>query len=459
MLWAPRTALPHRLALLAYLSVDLLDTSEGQWIGAEGIRYGPDLGTDATPTPGPPLELAEIEHLYETEIAKVRLSITQRRLRELVEVRLGAEPLLAEILRYADRHLSDLLEERTPVVDDSVGRFVYRESFARPDARRYRARFLERYRPPPSKRVLLIVPCSHRKPYRLSRSHRRFARAVEGLGPLERVHWVSVTSPLGVVPRELEDMAPSRNYDIPVTGDWDEAERVAVIGGVRHLVSSGTYSQVVVHLDPGEYRFLRDAWPGNTLPDWTCPGDSPTSSEALGRLREGVSRSLENVGPAPGGVLAVVREELESIARVQWGARQAELLFAPPVRLSGRPWFQRVTDGAGTDLGVWTIQRGLFHLTVPGARRMESVPPLQVTVDEGVPLMGDLFVPGVVDADPGIRVGDAVSLARGGSLVGVGEARLPGRLMKELSRGLAVHVRHRSVGSTEPKSAGLELPP
>ena len=37
-----------------------------------------------------------------------------------------------------------------------------------------------------------------------------------------------VTSPLGLVPRDLEEVWPAGHYDIPVTGDWtqDEINRV-----------------------------------------------------------------------------------------------------------------------------------------------------------------------------------------------------------------------------------------
>jgi predicted RNA-binding protein len=52
-------------------------------------------------------------------------------------------------------------------------------------------------------------------------------------------------------------------------------------------------------------------------------------------------------------------------------------------------------------------------------------------------------------ADPEIRAGDSVILLRGGALAGVGEAVLPGRLMVELPRGLAVRMRHRAHGPTD----------
>jgi archaeosine synthase len=257
-----------------------------------------------------------------------------------------------------------------------------------------------------------------------------------------------VSSPLGLVPRELEDFPPARHYDIPVTGDWEESERAYVRASLTHLRGSGNYHVVIVHLDPQEYSFLAEEIPSSETVRWTLTDDRTTTAEAVAALRSAAREALASESPVPGGPLAVVREELEAVAAVQFGRAAAQRLFAPPVRLSGRPWFQRVTDGRN-DLATWREERGLFQLTVAGARRLMPDPPLAVDVDPGVSLEGDLFVPGVRRADERIRVGDAVVLVQDGRLAAVGEAALPGRLMTELSRGLAVRVRHREHAPTD----------
>ncbi|MGI0151450.1 MAG: DUF5591 domain-containing protein, partial [Thermoplasmata archaeon] len=376
--------------------------------------------------------------------------IGEGRLRELVEGRLSSEPVLAEMLRYADRDLAPLLEERTPVyVGDRTGRYVLAESLRRPEMRRFRRRLIERYRPPPSKEILLLVPCSRTKPYRRSRSHRRFAGAGEGLSPLERVHVVSVSSPIGVVPRELEDIYPARHYDIPVTGEWSEPERDAVREGIRHLLETGAYRSVIVHLDPTEYFFLSDVL-GSTRPVvWTIGDDRTTSNAAIASLRAALTAALEGCRPVSGGPLSVVREELGEVAAWQFGRPGAARLFGPPLRLAGRPWFQRLTDGRGTDLATWQEERGIFQLTIAGGSRLMPDPPLAVEIDPRVPLSGDLFVPGVRAADPAIRVGDAVEVVREGSLAAVGEAMLPGSMMTRIGHGTAVRLRHRVHASTD----------
>jgi archaeosine synthase len=469
VLWAPRVALPHRIPLLVYLGIDFLDTTEGLLAAGRGEFLDPTLGVLPAGTARPdgmcdcpgcrggardPLT-EHARFAYRRALAETRAAARLGRLRELVESRQTAEPALAEMLRYADQDLGPLLEERCPVTGNGSQNYVLLESFRRPEMARFRRRLIERYRPPASKSVLLLVPCSRTKPYRNSRSHRRFASAWDGMRAAERIHVVSVSSPIGIVPRELEDMPPARHYDIPVTGDWVGPERDAVTAGVRHLLAAGQYRSVVVHLDPEEYSFLRPALPDTLSVAWTIADDRTTTPAAIGSLRDALGAALESEAPVSGGPLAVVREELREVVSVQFGREAAERLYSPSIRLAGRPWFQRLTDGR-TDLATLREERGLFHLTVAGARRVMPVPPLAVEVDPALSLSGDLFTPGVRSADRSIRVGDSVVLLRSGALAGVGEAVLPGRLMTELGHGLAVRVRHREHGTTDTPMTGDE---
>ncbi len=455
LLWAPRVGLPHRLPLLAYLGIDLVDTTEAELRAAGGEFLDASLGPRPDPGPGPargcdcpacrPNGSGDlVEHARATgrrALLELRAALRRHALRELVEARLGAEPALAEMLRYADRDLAGLLEGRAPVVGEGVRSYVFAESLRRPEMRRFRDRLIERYRPPPSKSVLLLVPCSRTKPYRRSPSHRRLAQAWDGVPGSTAVHVVSVSSPIGVVPRELEDVPPARHYDVPVTGDWSEEERGPVVRGVRHLLESGTYRRVLVHLDPAEYRFLLDALPPGVDVRQTCPDGRTTSPAAIAELRVGLEEALAE-GPAErSGPLAVVAEELRELASVQFGRAAAGRLFAPPLRLAGRPWFQRLTDGH-RDLASVREERGLFHLTVAGAERLGPTVP-RVDADPALSLEGDLFAPGVRGADPSVRIGDSVGIFQDGRLAAVGEAALPGPLLGDVRRGLAVRVRHR----------------
>ena len=85
---------------------------------------------------------------------------------------------------------------------------------------------------------MVLLPCSATKPYRLSASHKRFSRSITS----NTIHEVIVTAPLGLVPRELEDIWPAANYDIPVTGDWDIDELKTIREMTHQYISRNKFS-------------------------------------------------------------------------------------------------------------------------------------------------------------------------------------------------------------------------
>ena len=255
VLWAPRVALPHRLPLLAYLGLDLLDTTEGELSASRGEFLDPTLGRvdpssaavericacdgcRSGETPG--ALAAHAREAYRRAFAQMRAALREGRLRELVEARLPAEPTVAEILRYADRDLAALLEERTPVTGTRSHDYVVLESHRRPEMVRFRARLLERY------------PASHLEvgpPYRPVLEDQ--ALPPLPLAPTVRFRPGGPSGP-DPGPRGLGQLADRRSfrassrtsrrpsrYHIPVTGEWGETERKAVTDGLDLLLLHG----------------------------------------------------------------------------------------------------------------------------------------------------------------------------------------------------------------------------
>jgi len=93
-------------------------------------------------------------------------------------------------------------------------------SLHRPEARRWRERMglLE-----PLGEVVVVLPCSMRKPYSSSKSHRIFSQATRGFQE------AILTSPFGVCPREMENTYPIQSYDVSTVGDWS-LEEIALTG-------------------------------------------------------------------------------------------------------------------------------------------------------------------------------------------------------------------------------------
>ncbi|HYS71188.1 MAG TPA: DUF5591 domain-containing protein, partial [Thermoplasmata archaeon] len=212
-------ATPSNLALLVYAGVDVVDSSRigldsarGLFHTADGALPQEEADREACACPacagGEGLS-AHNERALFREMLLVRNHIAHGRLRELVERRLANAPWNTAVLRHLDLRGYDLIEPYTPVAGRELLAYS-RESLTRPEVVRFRRRVRDRYAKPPSARVLLLLPCSARKPYSLSRSHRRFRDAILASKNPSVVHEVIVTSPLGLIPRELERFYPAR---------------------------------------------------------------------------------------------------------------------------------------------------------------------------------------------------------------------------------------------------------
>jgi archaeosine synthase len=98
-----------------------------------------------------------------------------------------------------------------------------------------------------------------------------------------------VTAPLGLVPRELEDLWPAAHYDIPVTGDWDEDELNIIRSMVSNLVERVGYKDVINHSG------LEIKVDGANVHD-TRMGDSAGSVQSLSRLELTTNNLASSLG-------------------------------------------------------------------------------------------------------------------------------------------------------------------
>jgi archaeosine synthase len=97
-----------------------------------------------------------------------------------------------------------------------------------------------------------------------------------------------LTSPLGVVPRELEVVYPAAFYDIPVTGYWDLEEREWVASCLRAYLKRNivNYELIVAHFS-GAYKDICSSVANDLGIEirYTCEEDeNATSRKALDRL-------------------------------------------------------------------------------------------------------------------------------------------------------------------------------
>ena len=424
---------PSTVAILSYMGVDLFDDSLPRAAGLERVLLMPEA--EVAMGDGD-VAGANVDYM-EAELAKVRMFIRADRLRELADQRSFSSPSNVALLRLYDQNAYGYAEETCSTVGC---RFSCNSTQAlrRPDLKRYRDRMRD-YRKPEHKRILLLLPCSAKKPYHISKTHRAFASAIHTAQHDTLVHEVIVTSPLGMVPRELDACYPANSYDIPVTGEWKCEERAMIREMVGSLIQQG-YDKVICHLGD-DYELVE----GLAEMECTVVGD-PTSPKSLENLDKALRAAAKGMEPAD---YLVDRNNLaRGLLEFQFGRDIADLLMDENTYAIGKfPYWKFIREDPEdrkkkTQLGMMTPERGMVSLTLEGAEILAEAGYATVEIMD-FELKGNLFAVGVIRADPRIRIGDEAIIVCDGQVRGVGVAMMCGREMTDLKRGIAVKVRHK----------------
>ena len=423
-LWyAPGAALPSNVHILCYTGFTIFDytgvdlkSAQGLFCTPEGEFTGNAQAAGLCSCEGCRKEdLVHHNRLaLEHEVALARYFTGQQKLRELVEARCRMNANSVAIMRHLDQDYT-WSEPFSPVARSGVMRANSGESMQRVEVRRFAERLLSRYRPPKST-VAVLLPCSAKKPYSLSQSHRQFQMAVAG-----RAHELIVTSPLGLVPRELECVYPAMHYDVPVTGYWDAEECAYIADILARYLALHSYDRVIAHLEGGALKVAEMATKqcGIAL-EYSCR-DRPTGEEALTSLSHALDCERR-----------VKDDRLHGMLSYQFGCdidtRGMLSRGHFPEIFYSRNNQQLFSIDTGTGLLRPTFEG--WGLVPTGYR---------VTISDFIP-EGDVLVPGVVDADPAIREGDEV-LVFGSQAMATGRAAMTTAEMRGSKRGVAVRVR------------------
>ncbi len=437
-LYAPALATPANLGLLVYLGLDLMDGTRvmadgllGRYHTRDGIWKADELvelpcrckscREMATKGRNAMLLIAHNLQKLEEELLAVREAIRSETIREYIERQVRVTPEQTTALRLLDQE-HQYLEKRTPQSRRSTFYANCAESLQRVEVTRFAERVIERYKAPESD-VLLLLPCSAKKPYSLSRSHRLFA---ESIGSSRRyLHELILTSPLALVPRELEEAYPAASYDVPVTGRWDREERAWLQSCLEAYLKRNKYAKIVAHLDGELEAAVRDSGIEATF---TGGG---TKGPDLDRLSAAVAEACHGARRLPD--LRLLRYRAH--ADYYFGQGAGDLLLEGKIIVKGR----EIQDEKKRSLAA-TTPSGMIALSLAGAGRLEPLGRYIVKIGDFLP-KGSLLAPGVVDADEQIRPGDEVIIA-GEKAFGIGRAKMSGWEMKAARRGVAVEIRH-----------------
>jgi archaeosine synthase len=421
--YAPASALPSTVSILCYSGFDLFDytavdlkSAQERFCTPEGDFPKDAIRSGICSCPGCTAEnlQAHNRHALRQELALITRFIGMGQLRDLVESRCRMDAAQVAVIRHLDRKY-EFMERVQPIARAGMMRANSGESMQRAEVRRFAERVIERYVPPKTD-VAVLLPCSARKPYSLSQSHRKFQQAIGG-----RAHELIVTSPLGLVPRELETVYPAGHYDVPVTGYWD-AEECAVIAGIlAGYFRKHPYRRIIAHLEGGALKVAQMAAKQcGIILEYSCTGH-PAGNTALYALDAALV-----------GERKVKDDRLHGMVSYQ---------FNCDVDIKGitlRGHFPEVFYSRN-NVQLFSIDTGsgMLRPTLDGWKIIPEG--YRVHIDDFIP-EGDILAPGVVSADPVIRDGDEV-LVVGARALGSGRAAMPADEMQRCRRGVAVHVR------------------
>ncbi|MCE8426309.1 MAG: DUF5591 domain-containing protein [Candidatus Methanoperedens sp.] len=455
LLYTPALATPASLSMLVYLGVDIVDETlsiikgyQDIYLTNSGDSYLDRLhefpcmcpvclsNTPHEMIKMPKKERAELlsEHnarMLKEELKVVREHIRTGHLREYVERQCRVRPWLTEALRLIDMQY-DFLEKRTPMFRQGTLFANTSESLNRVEIRRFAKRVFERYTAPDLD-TLVLFPCSAKKPYSVSLSHQKFINA---LGKNRKfVHEVIITSPMGVVPRELELMYPAAHYDTPVTGHWDLEERAWVAGCLRTYLQKNRYGNIIAHVQ-GAYREICESVASELGTGFIYTADDGvTARSSLQKLDE-TAASLVGEKKRSGEMAKL--DLIRAAADYQFGKGAGKMLVTDKTIVKAP--FPKFQVFEGRQLATLIPQYGTIALTIDGGLRLSGHPYYKVKIGDFTP-HSSILAPGILDADPQIRPNDEV-IVENDSFIGVGRAIMSGWEMKECKKGIAVELRH-----------------
>ncbi|MFX0114449.1 MAG: DUF5591 domain-containing protein, partial [Candidatus Hodarchaeota archaeon] len=248
---------------------------------------------------------------------------------------------------------------------------------------------------------------SARKPYSRSKSHQRFLSILKRFHKRLNLIGLIFTSPLGVVPRTLERVYPAADYDIPVTGDWTQAERNMANQAFQDVL--GKFSPnipVLVHLNEIERAVLQDALQ-NVKQEvlFSDFSSAPHSDKGLQALESMMIEALESYQPP----LKRVNEKLQILIdtiNFQFGKETAKALFDGSEIIKGKHHIRMQAYRENDLILTYNGLSGMVTLSWPAAEQL-MIQKIHFVHFDGIKLEGStLFCSAIIDADEKIRPGD-----------------------------------------------------
>ena len=390
LVYLPGFGLPNDYPVLFYSGIDLLDDSPIRLLGDRKCvsEFGTYEGEGC----------ADKNNAERTRVLDlIHLSLKNGKFRELVENH-SFSNFSKEVLRIMDMEFYGFMDRYMDYRPKKIMATSV-EGIYRPEIVDFRSRTQGLRQTADN---LLLIPCSAIKPYSRSKTHRILHSFI---GPyISGIQEVIVTSPLGLVPREVESFFPAMYYDIPVTGHWFEEEKRVLYNLSNDYFRGKKYSSIfyILPKEEGEILELFESAEGIT------GSLNFENSEKLSMIirSHGVSGNRKKKEAAEySNVLKFLygmEVDPEGLGQRKEGNRRFVLLNDSPILI-------RTVSGI-------RMMRGLGEILLREGKR--------VVETEGIFKGDNLFIPGIKRISEDVKPGMEVVLVKDGSPVGRGVSQV-----------------------------------
>ncbi|MFX1256252.1 MAG: DUF5591 domain-containing protein [Promethearchaeota archaeon] len=439
VLMASGRIIPKYYPILVYLGVDLFDCSYLQYLSSESfydsiehllpiykIKY---LPCSCVVCKGKLGELLEDKHSLEkikllclhniisakNYLNKIKQYLNYEDYRAFVEKSSYDDPKIVSMLKILDREYATILRNETPIFQEIKPINCFGPiSYNRPDFQEFRERTIKFFESEPWTSLIILLPCSAKKPYSESKSHKNFLKIIRKFSEFPNFQEIILTSPLGAIPRQLEDIYPVNSYDISVTGEWDDEE--LNIGADMLFKILNKYDRkipIICHLEGGTLEIVKRTMPKLQHKFYFSKiHTNLTSKESLSSLENLIRNNKDLFKPkvnyVKGNYLSkTLTRKFIKILDYQFGVRSGiKVLSKKFITREDKNKTQiKLIDSESKKLiGIFKRSTGQIAITLKGAKRIKPFSNnSNIIIFDGNKINGNtLFRPGITEYSPNL---------------------------------------------------------
>jgi archaeosine synthase len=436
ILMASGRIIPKYYPMLVYLGIDLIDASFLLYLSAENfydtieyllpiykIKYFPcsclvckdalnKVSNDKYSAEK--IQLLSLHNLITANnyMKKIKQYLNYEDFRAFVEKSCFDDTRLISMLKVLDKEYFEILKYETPIWQNSNEVKCFGPiSYNRPDFKQFRERTIKNFEPEPWTSLIILLPCSAKKPYSKSKTHKIFYKVIRKFPEFPSFQEFILTSPLGCIPRQLENIYPVNSYDISVTGEWDEEEKdITSYMFIKLIEKFNSKIPIICHLDKTYLDIVKGAL--EKLPHnfaFSEITDNITSRNSLQSLEDLIIEFKNMYNPdinflkSENYTKTWIRKFIK-ILDYQFGKGTGINVISDglkPIRIKYGDQIELIDLKTKEKLGIFKFSTGQIELTILGFEKILKSKELlesNYVIFDGKDIQGNtLFRPGVID--------------------------------------------------------------